>query len=1565
MGSCVGATAPWQFLAPQQPPSCPNHIVPLHESTENLPVVNIQRNKSTQTFDNNNSHIVDFSQTSDHENQAKTPKSSSVNNSSQVQKLSSATQTTAPKEEFIFSVYDLNTTVVPPVIRATLAKLDYNFLVDSGSSISLISAELFNSLKSFLHYKYLSRNVVIKTVNSSVKFLGCAEISFTINRNFFRHPFFLVDLSQQSEFQGLLGTDFLHKNAVTVDFQNSTLNFKDQKIPFYQREQVTHNNNVLHNLNLTEDHSHSQNILENALNFSNSEENDSLTNNSVEALKNSSEPVQNPKVPNNTILEAKFQNKVFIHPHEERYATLTFDTPHNMENFAFESILDDKCVECPYALFSNNSVENQNYSETKNISINVLIKNLTDKSRHFNKGQIAGHVYEIDDIQELELPIQKVEHLNLITANDETLNLRKQEFNLDNFNLKHLQPQQASQIQNLLARNWSVFSSSLKAMGHTDHVIPEINFTSNFPRRSLPYPIPQKLQAVAKKQLDEMKEAGIISSTISDWACPLLLVKKKLGADGIQKYRLALDLRLVNAIITQSAYPLPKIQDIISNISEFKFYTNLDLHSAYNQINLPEEYRQKLAFNTPFGTFQFNRLVFGLKNSASIFQALMNKILDEVNIPGIFAYQDDLVVASNSLNETLDKLNALFECLKKYNLTLSPTKCNFHQDTIDYLGFRISQHKIEPIQNNITKITEFATPKNKKHLKRFLGLCSFYRCLISKFAERTVILNNLTTPKALFKWDQHHENAFRELQKFFFMRPFLRQPDWDKKFYLNTDASSQAIAACLLQEFDGQLFPISYFSKTLSKSEGRYPAIKKELMAIIKGVQAFKYYLYNRHFVILSDSLPLKHFRKTSSPADLTTRWLLQLDEYSYTFQHIPGHKNALADYFSRLPESPHKESLSNNPDIVHSEEVLPIEEVSQHSQENDTCDQVNAIQVSNENQQSKDPLLEVSVETLFLEQQKDQKLRKIYNSIKEKKPSNFNKYFYVSSRNSLLHFDTSKSDNPAVVFTPKIVIPSTLIPKVIRIAHVTHLGVQKTYQLLQKNYWWKGMFKDTQDFVNSCDICLQVKPQRVPQAPFQSTFLPSHPSEMISLDLVGPFSNNFHILTVIDIFSRHMELYPVKNVTAGKVAEKIFKYICAYGRPAQILTDLGSQFNSAVFHNLNEVFQINLMHCSSGHPQANGISERINSSIKATIQALQCEGKTFFHAVDLHKSIYNGSVHPSTGFSPNLVHFSRELSLITDLANPDKMSPVLNISQTLHEIFQAINQVYSLVYGNLQYSQQLSQSRQQKFKKLRQFSPGNIVYIKPVKKFSKKLDGPFEVVKRISPVNYSIRRMGNSLARESTFHVDRLVLSQQRPRRLLEEPPVQSSQPTSAADHFSTYPNENPLNLNNCMLNNTNDSQFFAQESSSSFTVHHDDPDRSQQASGQQYLEIPQEPDDLSEQPRTPAKDVPVSPSSSADEPPVLSPQPENHQNEQVSMPTLSPVLLQSSSTTSVSPGEATERASSNTDTSMGPTVDEVSQALSPLMISHHKFHRTTRSRAKQKAVRTHQYNLRSHSKR
>ena len=156
---------------------------------------------------------------------------------------------------------------------------------------------------------------------------------------------------------------------------------------------------------------------------------------------------------------------------------------------------------------------------------------------------------------------------------------------------------------------------------------------------------------------------------------------------------------------------------------------------------------------------------------------------------------------------------------------------------------------------------------------------------------------------------------------------------------MNTDANTFAVSAILMQKCGDNLLPVSYFSKTLNKTEQRYENLKWELMAIVKDVLTFKHYLWGRRFFIISDCKVLEHFDHVVSPADIITRKLMTLSKYNFEFKHIPVKSNAVADYFSRTP-FPNTANLQTNPELLSSDQILPV----------DVVEKINAFAVLNAN---------------------------------------------------------------------------------------------------------------------------------------------------------------------------------------------------------------------------------------------------------------------------------------------------------------------------------------------------------------------------------------------------------------------------------------------------------------------------------------------------------------------------------------------------------------------------------------------------------------------------------------
>lgn len=1225
--------------------------------------------------------------------------------------------------EFIFNVYNERPSL--PKIHVQLVSNVYPFLVDSGSTISVINQSLFNNLKSQLKYKNLASRVRISTLNSTVEFSGCVMLSFKIKGKFFKHPIYISEFSTTS-FMGIIGNDFLTQNSCVIDFPNQSVKTGDLLIPFEE--------NCFHvNIN--------------------------------------TQPSQVNDI--DKMCHVSLRQKLSILPDENVYAMVSAPVS-DIEQFIFTP----RAGEFNYVVYPSIHSIDPN-SRTKNYNVNgnlsehifyVVIQNNSSNTIKLSKNMKIGVIKEIskEQIQHNISEEPNSQSINLIVPSEEILQQRRLELSERDFDLSHLSQTQQQQMSQMLLSKYAAFSKSLATLGHTDRIIPDLQFTSSNPIKCLPFPVPYALQESAKEQLNELQAAGLIERSITSWACPMLLVKKKMNStDKTQKFRLALDLRMVNTILKPSAYPLPRISNIISNLSSFQYFSSLDLSNAYWQIDLPEKYQEILSFSTPWGTFKNKRLVFGLKNSAGTFQALMDSILHEAGCSGIFAYQDDIVIGSCSFEESILKLDQVISILAKYNITLSPAKCSFHKTKINYLGFEITQHKIFPLESNILKITSFPRPKTKRQLKTFIGVCGYYRTLIPTYATLIQPLNEIASPTKPFKWLSEHQKAFDTLQKVFFNRPFLQQPNFEKEFYLNTDASILGISGILLQKHDDILLPIAYYSKATNTAQKNYPALQLELFALYSSVKAFHTYLYSKAFIVLSDSKPLKHYKSVSSPATIITRWLIFLSEYTFNFHHIPGQQNLLADFLSRFESEPTHVDISTDPSLPFSDQVLPTVLANDHQLQH----------LSSDPSTNDDPPLEVSTDTFLQHQQLDTELLAIRKQLQEEPLTDKYPNFYINPISNLLCFQKEKVDEPPMC--SRIVVPRSLIPKILRIAHFGHLGVLKTYQLITEKYYWKGAYADTSNYVASCQACIANKPHRIPHAPLQPTPLLNGPSQRVSMDILGPFQNHRYILTLIDCFSRHLFVKPLTKISTQAVTDILFGYICTFGRPAVVHSDLGTQFTSETFDLLNRSLGIKITHSTAAHPQANTYSERINSSLKSTVKSLTmyCD-VSFDHAVQIHQSLYNGSLHSTTEYSPNMLHFGRELSLFFDTFRPQEPPVILNDAAYITNVLDTMQKVYKQAYDNHAEKQQLQNKRQLPCSKLRNFKISQTVYLESKEPFKKRLNGPYQVVKIHPPVDYSIQRLNDPTARTFKVHADRLHPVPTRRPNLVEAPSCPPAQP-------------------------------------------------------------------------------------------------------------------------------------------------------------------------------------------
>ena len=344
------------------------------------------------------------------------------------------------------------------------------------------------------------------------------------------------------------------------------------------------------------------------------------------------------------------------------------------------------------------------------------------------------------------------------------------------------------------------------------------------------YPLSPKEQEELDKFLEEHLASGRIRPSKSPMASPFFFVKKKDG-----ELRPVQDYRKLNKITIKNAYPLPLISDLLNQLRGARYFTKLDVRWGYNNVRIKKGDEWKAAFRTNRGLFEPLVMFFGLMNSPSTFQTMMNEIFQDLISEGVVCiYLDDILIFSKTLEEHHRITRLVLERLRQHHLYLKLEKCEFEKTRIEYLGLIISKGKAEMDPIKVEAVSGWPTPTNKKEVQSFLGFTNFYRCFIRDFSHHGWPLFDLTG-SAEWRWEKEQEEAFQKLKDAITSRPVLIFPNENHPFRVEADSSDVATGAILSQQSaeDGKWHPVAFLSKSLSAVERNYEVHDKEMLAII------------------------------------------------------------------------------------------------------------------------------------------------------------------------------------------------------------------------------------------------------------------------------------------------------------------------------------------------------------------------------------------------------------------------------------------------------------------------------------------------------------------------------------------------------------------------------------------------------------------------------------------------------------------------------------------------------------------------------------------------------------
>ena len=411
-----------------------------------------------------------------------------------------------------------------------------------------------------------------------------------------------------------------------------------------------------------------------------------------------------------------------------------------------------------------------------------------------------------------------------------------------------------------------------------------------------PYNTPVALREAVGKEVDWLVQKGYIRKSESEWAAPIVTVRKPDGS-----IRLCIDYKRLNSVTTPAPFYMPTIEEVLEAAGTAAIISKVDLNKGYYQVRVTEEDTQKTAFVCHKGHFEFLRMPFGLKNAPAIFQKLTSRVLEpcsEFALP----YIDDIVILSSSWEEHAQHVRKVLLQLRKAGLTASPKKCTWGSKVVEFLGHKLGDGKMSIPDRRVRALREYMRPKTKRALRTFLGVVSFHRRYINMLAEHTADLSPATGKSApnVVDWTEERGKAFHAICQSVCDACALEIPLPQDHYSRVTDASGFGLGAVLQVKRKDGWAAAAFFSRQTRGLERRYSASELEALAAVEAVKHFSPYLYGQEFTIFTDHKPLCSLMSSDHLNGRLKRFSTKLQPWMVKFQYLPGVENTFANALSQ-----------------------------------------------------------------------------------------------------------------------------------------------------------------------------------------------------------------------------------------------------------------------------------------------------------------------------------------------------------------------------------------------------------------------------------------------------------------------------------------------------------------------------------------------------------------------------------------------------------------------------------------------------------------------------------------
>lgn len=823
----------------------------------------------------------------------------------------------------------------------------------------------------------------------------------------------------------------------------------------------------------------------------------------------------------------------------------------------------------------------------------------------------------------------------------------------------------------------------------------------------------------------------------------------------------------INKYIVTNHYPIPNVKNSLEKLQKYKIFLDFDLVNAFHQIKLGPITSARLSVQTPWGQVEPMFMPEGIGPASGKLQQVVSEVFAEIADFSIIIF-DNLLVLAHDYEDAYKKVEMVLDICIRRNVFLKFSKTWLGFTEVNFFGYLCKYGRYGLTPERKKQIMDMAFPRTRKLMRSFLGTANFFHQFVPHFSSKAAVLTEMTASG--FNWDPatwkvDYVAAFESFKDELAKAGEVYVPDYDAEWFLRTDASQLGVGAVLLQriKLEGSdeytMCPIGFASQKFSTQARGWSTIEQEAFAMYYGVKHFEYYLRPKYFTLQTDHNNLVWIESSLAPKVI--RWRIYLQSFNFRLEHIPGERNTVADWLSRMHEE---------------EQILAA---------------VNMDMLRlNRTQYGEDALTlipRVDPGSVDWNKSPDDLGVRDFEDLAERTPqiqpigsdtaAAVETTGQLEDRTGLIP-NIEDIENAASTVQGQVEdLVNTKTPeelfKLIHGGRYGHLGARRTWLALNKHYPGHRIpFRIIEELVASCAICQKDRlGMNTCIQPLVRTLKPEHHRAMVGIDTLAMTPTDKHgnncITVVVNHFTKLTGLYPAKDHTAQSAATALFKYICSYGSFDAIISDPGTEFINDVMKCLTAWLGIHHNISIVDRHESNGV-ERTNREVIRHLKALVMDERIRDKWSDdtvlpLVQYIINSTVHSETGITPFQANFGSNENTYMQL--PENLQGI-----------QRVNWFVKALDGNLKLLRALSREHQRAIAISREaetplgrqnkYQPGDLVLALRTEEGKKRLPdklspqfiGPLKV---ISQRNNNVKAQHVVLGYEAEYHVSRLKLFQ------------------------------------------------------------------------------------------------------------------------------------------------------------------------------------------------------------